>query len=451
MHRALLLAALAAAPGAAHAGRATCSNPGLPVGASASRDLLPGQLTLGLTTSILPLRSSEQLDEADGSLRYESRFTLVETRLAAALALSPWLAIEAGLPYRVIGVDVTYRDPATGAVVEPTRPPIHARDETLRGLGDPALAAHLATEAAGLRLHLRAGTSLPLGHTEDNPILLGMIGQEHQHVQLGTGTFVPSVAVEVQRPTGEVTLAAWGLVHASLYENDHGYRAGHRYSGGVSASTAAGTRRASFQLGVEVHAETAERWDGAIDPDEGNAGRTDVLFGAAASWRPRADLAVVLDVKVPAYSHVVGAQLDYPLVIGAGVVASFETRPRPSWRGLDRAALGPPGTAAPLAPVPGRITVIDLWAAWCAPCRELDERLLALARRYPDRLAVRTLDVVDPDSAAWAAHLAPGGFALPHLKVYDADGTLRFERTAPPDELARAVEALLQGTAQVPR
>lgn len=31
---------------------------------------------------------------------------------------------------------------------------------------------------------------------------------------------------------------------------------------------------------------------------------------------------------------------------------------------------------------------------------ELDDRLAALARRYPDRLAVRTLDVVDNDSAA---------------------------------------------------
>jgi thiol-disulfide isomerase/thioredoxin len=102
--------------------------------------------------------------------------------------------------------------------------------------------------------------------------------------------------------------------------------------------------------------------------------------------------------------------------------------------------------------VPGRITVFDLWAAWCAPCRELDDRLAALARAHPERLAVRKLDVVDSDGAGWRRYLAPGSFDLPHVKAYDADGRLRFERTASPAELVRAIEELLtQGTAQVPR
>jgi hypothetical protein len=54
------------------------------------------------------------------------------------------------------------------------------------------------------------------------------------------------------------------------------------------------------------------------------------------------------------------------------------------------------------------------------------------------------LDVVDSDSAAWAKYIAPGGFDMPHVKVHGKGGTLVFERSAPPLELVRAIEALLR-------
>ena len=438
---AAIWAAVAARP--AHAGQATCSNPGLPAGAAASSDLLPGRLTLNLTTGLLPIHGEQVLAEAQGPVLYDSRLVFVETRLAAEYALRPWLALGAALPYRMVDIDVAHRDPSTGMPV-PAPSSIHARTETLRGVGDPSLAAHLAREAGAYRLHGRLGTSLPAGATVEDPFLLGQIGQEHQHVQFGTGTFVPFAAVEVQRAIGPATAALWGLAHLSLYENDHGFRAGHRLSGGLSASTSALARGWTFGLAAEVHGETAERWRGVVYGDEGNAGRLDVMAGASAAWRPLRGLAVVADAKLPVYSRVSGNQLDYGVVAGLGVVATFDLGRRASWRGADHGVVGPAGSAPELVPVPGRITVFDLWAAWCAPCRELDDRLAALARAHPDRLAVRKLDIVDPDSAAWRRHLAPGGFDLPHVKVYGADGVLRFERTAPPAELARAIEALLQ-------
>ncbi len=444
MLRTLVIAALVAAPARAEAGQATCSNPGLPIGAAASSDLLPGRLTLNLTTGFLPIQSEEVLVENTGPVLYDTRLVLVETRLAAEYAVRPWLAVSAALPYRMVDVDVVHRDPGSGAPI-PAPTTIHARTETVRGLGDASLGVHLARELGGFRLHARAGTSLPIGGTEEDPHLLGSIGQEHQHIQLGAGTFIPYAAVEVQRAlASRVTVAAWALAHLSLYDNAEGFRASDRYSGGLSASSGLGLRAWTFGLALEGHGETAETWQGMVYREEGNAGRFDVLAGGNVAWRPTRRLAVIADLKYAVYSHIEGTQVDYGIVGGVGVAATFDVAPRRSWRGLDHDAVGPAGSAPDLVPVPGRITVFDLWAEWCAPCRELDDKLAQLARAHPDRLAVRKLDVVDPDSAAWKRHLAPGGFDLPHVKVYGADGRLLLERTAPPAELVRAVEELLR-------
>ena len=426
----------------ARAGQATCSNPGLPVGAAASSELMPGRLTLNLTTGLLPIGSEEVLDEASGPVLYDTRLVLVETRLAAEYAVTPWLAFSVSAPYRIVDVDVTHRDPDSGDPV-PAPTTIHSRTETIQGFGEVLAGGHVAREFGSVTFHARAGASIPIGRTEEDPHLLGSIGQEHQHVQLGTGTVVPFAAIEAQRAIRGVTLAGFALARLSLYDNGKGYRAGDQFSGGISASASFGLRAWTFSAALEGHGETAETWQGKVYETEGNAGRFDLLTGLATAWRPTKSLALVADAKLPVYTHVSGTQLDYGIVLGFGVVATFDLVPRASWSGLDHETIATAGTAADLRPVPGRITVFDLWADWCAPCRDLDGKLEALARAHPDRIAVRKLDVVDSDSAAWQRHLLPGSFDLPHVKVFGADGVLMFERTAPPAELLRAIEALL--------
>ena len=79
----LLVVAPIAASSPAFAGQATCSNPGLPVGASVSTELAPGQLVVGLTEGILPISSSEVLAEPTGALQYDNHLVLLDAMAAA--------------------------------------------------------------------------------------------------------------------------------------------------------------------------------------------------------------------------------------------------------------------------------------------------------------------------------------------------------------------------------
>ena len=77
--------------------------------------------------------------------------------------------------------------------------------------------------------------------------------------------------------------------------------------------------------------------------------------------------------------------------------------------------------------------MFDFWAEWCAPCVELDAKLTALAKAHPQLVIVRiNVDEHHVD------------FDIPHLKVYDADGKLLWERTGGVAELTEALERLLR-------
>lgn len=130
---------------------------------------------------------------------------------------------------------------------------------------------------------------------------------------------------------------------------------------------------------------------------------------------------------------------------------------------------GPQGQAVGLADFRGQVAVVNLWAMWCAPCREEMPTLAVLAGRLAGRPAQVVTVNVDHDEARLAearTFLAghpplpfyrdprfqlpfelPGKGAMPQTVLIDAQGRIRAWLTGGADwsgaEALAVVEALI--------
>lgn len=108
-------------------------------------------------------------------------------------------------------------------------------------------------------------------------------------------------------------------------------------------------------------------------------------------------------------------------VAGAGKGAYLANDGYPP--GADVQLLSPDGRAVGSLErqrVPGKHTVFDVYADWCAPCRLVEARLRELLGERSD-IAVRRLNVVDFESPL-AGELGPDFEALPYLVVFSPSG-----------------------------
>ena len=71
---------------------------------------------------------------------------------------------------------------------------------------------------------------------------------------------------------------------------------------------------------------------------------------------------------------------------------------------------------------PGRVTLVDYTASWCAPCQKLAPQLEAFAAARAD-VALHKIDATDWIAADLQTHL-PGEAGLPVLDIYGRDGRL---------------------------
>lgn len=386
---------------------------------------------------------------------HDQNIWLSEARLALDAGLTSRFSVGVTVPFRVVRTTIRYLD-GSYMPVELVEPSPHHRNETLSGIGDPMLlgAVHLAP------LTVRAGLTLPLGKTENNPF--AMPDTPHEHIQFGTGTFNPVVSVEAGHTWGQWRIAGFGFTQQVVYANSKGYHAGDRYAVGVAARLAVGSW--GVRTGLELQAESYERWGGKRYTEEGNQGRIDAMVALGASYAVDNRLSFDVGLKLPFITHVVGGQLDMPALLEVGASYSFGGKPAPhrhdhehghdddddghdhdhaaeaasaplDTTGADIADLGHAGARIDLIPVPGKITIFDFGAEWCAPCKTLEPVLVELAKARPDSVALRRIDVGDWDTPVVAQYLTPRGFDLPHVKIYDAHGALIFEESSGPGKL----------------
>lgn len=143
--------------------------------------------------------------------------------------------IAASVPFDLRDVNVVY-ETSDGAHFDPPYDDIHHRTETIAGLTDGTLVAKRYVSIGKAIVGVGLGTTLPFGKTEEDPYTLTEQGLLHQHMQLGTGTFVPMASFE-----GVLEGPRWGGVgwvtgRLPLYANDKAYQPGAGVSGGLGPS-----------------------------------------------------------------------------------------------------------------------------------------------------------------------------------------------------------------------
>jgi hypothetical protein len=239
--------------------------------------------------------------------------TLSETSVSTALGLTDRLGLELVAPFRTATTRVRFEDEGRRPFL-PAEGDLHHRDETVAGAGDPWLMLHAARPGPVWTTAARIGVTLPLGSTVPNPFDLGRRGQAHQHIQLGTGTFDPLLGIMAGRRAGAWGLTLIGHARLGLYENEHGYRAGNRYLVGAMADRPV-SRAWRASAALDLMREQPERWDGRLDEEEGNLGRTDLVLTLAALVAPARVGGLRLAVSVPLVTRARGAQFDYPFIV----------------------------------------------------------------------------------------------------------------------------------------
>lgn len=258
---------------------------------------------------------------------HDQRILPGEIRPVAEVGIWRAFGAEVHVPFRLTHTTIRYSTP-DGAPYEPLDPGVHHRNETLAGMGDPWLLGRWHARFGTFLLITRAGVSLPIGRTEENPFARGAAGVRHQHIQFGSGTFDPVIAADLSRSFGLVQATAYVNVQAALYENEQGFRAGKRLLGGLQAG-----RRIvgglSGVLGADVAHEGVERWEGRIQQD-GNLGRTEILVGGSLMWAS-GPTSFGLVARFPIWRHIVVGDeppgtLSSPVMLSAVVSRTFVAR-----------------------------------------------------------------------------------------------------------------------------
>ena len=144
-------------------------------------------------------------------------------RLTRSFSQNWQVGLNVPLQLRKTGIAYTLLD---GTAYDPPYGDIHHRNEILLGMGDPQISLGRIFWWEGWGFLPQLQFSIPLGKTEENPYLRTQESQTHQHIQMGTGSVVPSLNF-----TAFYDNITWGFLSSigqtiPFYENAYDYKPG---------------------------------------------------------------------------------------------------------------------------------------------------------------------------------------------------------------------------------
>ena len=178
----------------------------------------------------------------------------------------------------------------------------HHRTDTYEGFSDIELGVGwkkkgLLGEGSVFRFSL--GLAIPTGATEEDPLVAGDLGQIHNHVQFGNGTFDPILDFYYGKPlSSHWAFSVYGKGRFPLYENDHGFQGGMEGSL-IPRITWLPTKKLSVSAGLAANYYDYTEWSGRRDP---NSGQFTLNAALSAGYKFSERLTGSFSVLLPLYT-----------------------------------------------------------------------------------------------------------------------------------------------------
>lgn len=178
----------------------------------------------------------------------------------------------------------------------------HHRTETYEGFSDLELSVGWRKKSfllEGSVFRFSLGITIPVGDTEDDPLVAGDAGLEHLHVQFGNGTFDPLMDFYFGLPLNEkFAVSLFGRGRFPFYENDEGYQGSIEGTMGPRL-TWLPHKRLSFSAGLVGSYFGYSDWSSRRDPNSGQFS-LNASLGAGVKITDR--LTASFNVLLPTYT-----------------------------------------------------------------------------------------------------------------------------------------------------
>lgn len=237
---------------------------------------------------------------------HDQRITFVNIQSQAYYAFGNGLQVAFFLPVQLRGSQIDYFLKDSGADYVPPYAGIHHRDEVLYGVGDAELGLQYFENIGNWMVGGGLSSSLPFGQTEENPYELGAESKAHQHFQMGTGTFVPSLELILGWSHAKHGVLSRYRLDVPLYENEYAYQTGRAQRWQVGYWHRVGPKVTLLGQALGHH-EQADTWLGYTAPF---SGRHALGLGGAAMVRVKGRQELMLRLERNILERSLSAELN---------------------------------------------------------------------------------------------------------------------------------------------